>query len=79
MLQCASACVAVCCGVLRCIAVYCGVCCNVLQCDTISDRGPERLQTKIRESHSGLWDVGMAESPEFHRSFPNPAVRKFRV
>jgi hypothetical protein len=34
----------------------------------------------MRESHSGLWDVGNAESPEFHRSFPlaNPAVWKIQ-
>jgi len=42
-------------------------------------RGPYRLQTKMHESHSGLWDVGIAESRNITRSFPNPAILKFSI
>jgi len=44
-----------------------------------ANRGSYRLQTKMRESHSGLWDVGVAESQESHRPILNPALRKFSV
>jgi len=31
------------------------------------------------ESHSGLYDVGIAESWDYDRFFPNPAVLKFSI
>jgi len=37
------------------------------------------LQTKMRESHRDLWDVGIAESRNITRSFPNPAVLKCSI
>jgi len=34
------------------------------------DRRPDRLQSKIQESHSGLWDVGIAEIPRIPQILP---------
>jgi len=42
---------------------------GILFVGMISNREPDRLQTKMQDSH---WDVGIAESQEFRRSFQNP-------
>jgi len=51
----------------------------ILTRQTCGHRGPDQIQTKMQESHSGLWDVGIAESQDSHRSFLNAAVGKFSV
>ena len=57
MLQCASACVAVCCGVLRCIAACVAMCCSVIQSQT---RGPSDFKRKCGNPIVGF---GMLEWP----------------